>query len=171
MLCCDVSVYEVKWGDHKLEEDRNSASALTALPSQAPWPVHSAFTGRAGWHSLFSSPSPCAGPVLGFLLASVHILSVCNKACAAYCIRNSLPIAGSWHKSPFSLFFFLPADPGCNSEKGRPKGGGGGSAYLLPSSFLENHTFQGSTCCPHSSSSFKALCFLRYKVLALWPDF
>lgn len=115
--------------------------------------------------------SPRADPVLGFLLASVRILSVCNKACAAYCIRNSLPIAGSWHKSPFSLFFFLPADPGCNSEKGRPKGGGGGSAYLLPSSFLENHTFQGSTCCPHSSSSFKALCFLRYKVLALWPDF
>ena len=36
MLCCDVSIYEVKWGDRKLEEDRNSASALTALPSEAP---------------------------------------------------------------------------------------------------------------------------------------
>lgn len=115
--------------------------------------------------------SPRAGPVLGVLLVFVLILSVRNKACAAYGIRNTLPIAGSWHTSPLSLFFFLPADPGCNSEKGRPKRGGGGSACLLPSSFLENHTFQGSTCCPHFSSSFKELCFLRYKVLALWPDF
>lgn len=71
MLCCDVSIYEVKWGDRKLEEDRNSASALTALPSQAPWPVANPAQGELV--GVLCSPhlSPRAGPVLGLLLVSV----------------------------------------------------------------------------------------------------
>ena len=36
MLRCDVSLYEGRWGDRKLEQDRSSASALTALRHRPP---------------------------------------------------------------------------------------------------------------------------------------
>ena len=74
MLCCDVSIYEVKWGDCKLEEDRNSASALTALPSEDPDLCTNPSRGELAG-ILCSHLSPRAGPVLGFLLVFVLILS------------------------------------------------------------------------------------------------
>lgn len=125
---------------------------------------------------VLSHLSPCSGPILGLVLLFILILSACCEAHAAYQNQNALPRAGSQHKSPLSSFF-LPADPGYSSGKGRHKGGRGGtncpplSQQLLGEPIKGSnsvHTFPSFTGCAHfSSCDVSRHCFLRHYVLTL----